>query len=458
MSCSNCLRTGSALQVRRPPWLLFLFITVVLLLSYHDLSHAKNFIGDYNESQDELIANVVDGSLIHRIALLSLGIVAIVSLIRNRASGRPRIGGTMGWLLLTFATWAFISPIWAEDLSLTIRRVVAFGILWIAALAVVRRASLREIILWLFLSTTLFVFIGIAAEMVFGTFRPFASGYRFAGTMHPNYQGMQCGLLMLSAMAAADAEIRWRAIFWACALLGFVLLILSGSRTSLAATLVAFAVYVTMISTRRTKATILLCFSMPLFALFALFGPVLQPNLKSAILLGRDDPASVDSFTGRTMIWEDVGYYIRQRPILGYGYGGFWTPTHVSVISDEEHQAIPNSHSTYMEYLLALGPVGLVAYVLLLFAGIRRAFRGHRLSQDSAFAFCAALLVLCALNRFLEVVIVEGSPLMFPCIVVLACLAFMPFQTESAACLSRRRLLLIRERKMESYRNPGVSQ
>jgi exopolysaccharide production protein ExoQ len=431
VSYSNCLHTGPALQARRPPWFLLLFITVVFLLSYHDVSHAKNSIGDYNVSQDELIAVVADGSLTHRIALLSLGIVAIVSLAGRRNIGRLRIDGSLGWLVLSFAAWAFISPIWAEDLSLTIRRVVAFGILWIAAVAVARRASLREIILWLFLSTTLFVFIGIAAEMLFGTFRPFASGYRFAGTMHPNYQGMQCGLLMLSGMAAADVEKRWRAIFWACALLGFVLLILSGSRTSLAATLIAFAVYVTTISSRRTKAAIAVGIGIALFVVFVLLGPVLQPNVKDAILLGRGDSASVDSFTGRTMIWEDVAYYTRQRPILGYGYGGFWTPVHVNVISEEEHQAIPNSHSTYIEYLLTLGPVGLVAYVLLLFAGIGRAFRSHRLSQNSAFAFCGALLVLCALNGFLEVVIIEGSPLMFPCMLILACLAFVPFQQNS---------------------------
>jgi exopolysaccharide production protein ExoQ len=428
MDYGKYLRAGPAVQVRRSPWLLLSFVTVVSLLSYHDLRHAKNLIGDYNESQDQLLAYVNDGSVIHRVALIVLGVIAIYSLARYRGPGRLRINGSLGWFVLSFAAWAFISPLWAEDLSLTVRRVVAFGIIWIAAIAIVRYASLREIVLWIFFSTVLFVSVGVVAEVVFGTFQPFASGYRFAGTMHPNYQGMQCGLVLLSAVAAADIEKRWRVLFLACGFLGFALMVLSGSRTSLAAVVLALSVYLAAVSSRTAKiATVFGCSIIVCLFLLSL-GAGSFPNLKTAILLGRDDPGNVDSLSGRMMIWKDVGDYISQRPILGYSYGGFWTPTHVNAISDKEDQAIPNSHSTYIEYLVTLGPVGLATYSLLLFAGIRHAFRAHRLSHNPAFAFCGALLVLCALNGFLEVVITEGSPLMFPFIVVLAFLAFIPSQ------------------------------
>jgi exopolysaccharide production protein ExoQ len=428
MDYSKYLHTGSAVQVRRSTWLLLLLVTLVSLLSYHDLRHAKNSIGDYNESQDELLAYVNDGSVVHRAALIALGIIAVYSLASYRGPGRLSINGSLGWFVIGFTAWALVSPLWADDLSLTIRRVVAFGIIWIAAIAVVRYASLREIVLWIFFSTVLFVSIGVGAEVVFGTFQPFASGYRFAGTMHPNYQGMQCGLVLLSAVAAADMEKRWRTLFLACGFLGFAFMVLSGSRTSLAAVMFALIVYLAAVSSRTAKiATVFGCSIV--VCLFLLFlGAGLLPNIKTTILLGRDDPGSVDSLSGRMMIWKDVGDYICQRPILGYSYGGFWTPTHVKAISDKEDQAIPNSHSTYIEYLVTLGPVGLAAYSLLLFAGIRGAFRAHRLSHNCAFAFCGALLVLCTVNGFLEVVITEGSPLMFPFIVVLAFLAFSPLQ------------------------------
>jgi O-antigen ligase len=411
---------------------LLLFITIVFLLSYHHLSNAQNAIGDYNGTQDELIDNVVEGSLTHRISILLLGIVAIISLVRHRASDRLRVEGLLGWLLLGFTTLALISPLWAEDLTLTLRRVLAFGILWIAALAVIQRATLREIILWTFFNTLLFLVIGIAAELVFGTFHPFTSGYRFAGTLHPNYQGMQCGLCLLSAVAAADGAKRWRAAFWVTGFIAFVFLILSGSRAAFAGILLAAIVYVVSVSSRSTKVATALGLGLILSSVLFCLGTGLFPDLKSALLLGREDQGSAESFSGRTMIWEDLQYYVQRRPLLGYGYGGFWTPAHISAISDEEKQGIPTSHSTYIEYLLYLGPVGPIAYGLLLFVATRRSLLFNRLSRNSAFAFCAALIAFCALDGFLEYVIIEGSPLMFPCMVVLAWLAFVPFhETQS---------------------------
>jgi O-antigen ligase len=167
-------------------------------------------------------------------------------------------------------------------------------------------------------------------------------------------------------------------------------------------------------------------FSIVFCFLLLFLGVGLLPSLGNAILRGRDDPANTDSFTARTTVWKDAGYYIRQRPILGYGYDGFWTPTHINVISDQEEWGVPNGHSTYVDYLLSLGVVGLAAYALLLFAGIRRAFRFHSLSQNPAFAFCGALLVFCVLDGILESSLVEGGLLRFLCMVVLIRLAFVP--------------------------------
>ena len=53
--------------------------------------------------------------------------------------------------------------------------------------------------------------------------------------------------------------------------------------------------------------------------------------------------------------WQDLVPYIRDRPIQGYGYGGFWTPKVSDVIADKEDWAVPNAHSAYIDYFLALG-------------------------------------------------------------------------------------------------------
>ncbi len=95
----------------------------------------------------------------------------------------------------------------------------------------------------------------------------------------------------------------------------------------------------------------------------------------------------------------------------------------MSAISEEEKWGVSSSHSAYLDYLLSLGAVGLVAYAFLLLAGIKRAFRFQRLSRSSTFAFCGALLVFYALDGLLDSATVEPSLPMFLCMVVLVSLA-----------------------------------
>lgn len=442
MNDSNNPRIEQEPVVGRPPWLVLVFLTAVFFFDGFDLSNVKRGIDNYSPTSDDIIASAIQGSPARQIALLSLGIVAILCLIRYRANRRLRIDSPLGWLLLSFVVWAFISPIWAEDLPFTFKRLAVFGILCIASVATVRRLTLREIVLWIFLSTTVFLFIGVFAEILFGTFRPFAVGYRFAGGLYPNDQGIQCGLLLLSAVAVGETEKRWRMPIGVCGLLGFVFLILSASRTALAAVILALVVYLVAVASREAKIAMVCSLSIVSCICLLLLTAGLLPSLRSAILLGRDDdPGNADSLSGRTVIWEDLGYYIRQRPILGYGYGGFWSPTRVSVISGEIKRGLPDGHSAYVDYLLTLGTVGLVGYALLLFSGIRRAFRFLRLSRNPTFAFCGALLVFCVLDGLLESAIVEGSFLMFLCMVVLVQLACEPPDQHLRVDCGRRRVV-----------------
>lgn len=437
MNYSHRQHVRPAPQVRRLPWLTFLFLTAVFFVAFHDPSNAVRALNNHNPSADEIVTSATNASPVHRIALVLLGFAAIISLVRYRGNIHLRIDFPLGWLLLSFAAWALISPVWAENLPWSLKSLTSFGILCVAAAAVARRLSLREIILWIFFSTALFLLIGILVELLSGTFRLFAPGYRFMGTLHPAGQAIQCALLVLSAVAAADLERRRRMLLGACALLGFVFMILTNSRTELGAVLIALFAY--FVSVRSTRSKIAMAWSLGLSScvLLLFLGSGFLPGLKKAILLGRDDPGSFDTFTGRTVLWKDLGYYVRQHPVLGYGYGGFWTPTHISAVSSEEQWGVPNGHSAYVDYLLTLGEVGLVAYALMLLAGIKRAFNLYKLSRNPAFAFCGALLVFCVLDGFLEAEITEGGLLTFLCMVVLVKLAF--FLLEHAPAKWQRR-------------------
>ena len=421
----NIPHTTRAENTGRFPWLLILLLTAILFWDSFDLSSSKKGIGDYASSPDDVSAHLAEDSQVRHFAIVLLGIVAIASLSRLENNFRFHIDKPLGCILLGFTAWVFVSPSWAVDPPLTLRRLVTFGILCISSVAVARRLSLRQVVVWTFSCTAIVLFIGILAEVFAGTFRPFSAGYRFAGTLDPNSEGVQCGLLLLSAVAAADKERRWRGFFWASALFGFAFLILSGSRTALAATLLASGVYFAAVFSRR--ATIVLAFSLSTIGCFFLLslGGDFHQWFRSASLIRRNNPSDLDSFTGRSVIWENVYYYIRQHPLLGWGYGGFWTPAHSLEMSAQIKSGVANSHSTYVDCFLTLGAVGLFAYTALLFAGIWRALCLYRRLQNSVFAFCCALLVFCVLEGALESYNLAGSIQLFLCMVVLVRLAFM---------------------------------
>jgi exopolysaccharide production protein ExoQ len=422
MSSNSHSLPKTALPAGRTPWLVLLFLAVVLFPVYNDFSHAKSGIGNYDAAEDVIAGAVAEGSVSRRIALVSLAIFAIVTLIRHWADARFRIHGSFGWILLAYAACALASPIWAEDRALTLTRVIVFAILCVAAVAIAHLFSLREITLWAFFTSGSYLAVGFFAEVVFGAFHPLVSGYRFAGTLHPNMQGINCALLLLSGIAAARVETHKQTLYRICALIGFVFLVLTASRTGFAAALLALAVYLGSVSSKRSKIVMAYALSIIFCVLLLFLANGFLPNLKAAIMLGRDD-TNLSSFNGRTGIWDEIGPYVQRRPILGYGYGGFWTPSHISEISEGEKWGIPNSHSAYLDNLLMLGVVGLLLYVLLFFAGIMRAFRSCMLSNGSAFAFFGAFLVFCALDGFLESAPIEPSLLMLLSMAVLTRLA-----------------------------------
>lgn len=81
-------------------------------------------------------------------------------------------------------------------------------------------------------------------------------------------------------------------------------------------------------------------------------------------LFGRNE-----TLTGRTDIWAGLLAKVIQRPILGYGYGGFWTTETIEI-----HQ-VTEAHNGYLEILMNLGFIGLLLFSIFLLSSIRKAHR-----------------------------------------------------------------------------------
>ena len=177
--------SNSQNTMTRLPWITILFLAVVFFVTQHDLSFS--LLEDFDSSADYMEKDTIEGSLKRKISFLSLGFFGIVSLM-CQGRNRLKINGLLGWLILFYIFWSFISIVWAEDIALTLRKLVVLAMFCLGALAISKSFSLRDIIFFLLLCAGFYLLIGIVAEIANDTFRPFASGYRFAGTLHPNLQ------------------------------------------------------------------------------------------------------------------------------------------------------------------------------------------------------------------------------------------------------------------------------
>lgn len=420
MSIVSTTRSEAAFCNAKVPWVTFLFLVIVFFVTENDLFIALE--GSDKVEAEFMATTVAEGSLMRRVAFLMLGLFGVVSLLRKGRSGL-RINGSLGWLILFYLVWTMWSLAWAYDTVLTFRRLFLLAMFCLGAVAVAARFSLRNIVLWVFFSATLCLVIGLFAEIGLGTFRPFVLEYRFRGTTHPNSQGLYCGLLLLAGVGASQSVKRGQKIFLAFALVGLVFLILTKSRTSFASAIIALFVYWSLVSSTSRKFALILGVSFTFCLFLLLFGEAVFQAIQQGILLGRGEDSTI-TLTGRIALWEQCIEYVAQRPFIGYGYGSFWTPRHILEISDKQGWSIGLGHSTYLELLLNVGLIGMIAFVLIYILGIKESVKYLHASKDTGYAFLCAVLVLCLLDGILEAIIVFPNMITFLSMVSLTHLGF----------------------------------
>lgn len=100
--------------------------------------------------------------------------------------------------------------------------------------------------------------------------------------------------------------------------------------------------------------------------------------------LGRDE-----TLTGRTETWAELVPVVMERPLLGVGFGSFWTTER------REFYQMSHGHNGYLDVLLQLGGVGLGVYVIWLLSCARRLHASLSANYDwAAFGICLLFMTL----------------------------------------------------------------
>ncbi len=110
-------------------------------------------------------------------------------------------------------------------------------------------------------------------------------------------------------------------------------------------------------------------------------------------MIGKDP-----TLTGRTVIWAYVEQDIWMKPLLGWGYFGFWSLTNPFAIevSNAMGFVVPQAHNGLLESLLTIGVIGTALFVFILvrtvFLAVRCLGTPERALAVSTIACCVGIV------------------------------------------------------------------
>jgi len=407
------------------PWVTFLIITAIFFYTLHDFFHTRSYldlgVDVFNPPEEEaveIMAKFEAGQLRNAVAYTLLGLFGLVTMLLPRRN-RLALNGLFGLLMLFLVFWTFSSVLWAESPDVTVKKLAILAMMCIAVVSVSRRFSDRDLILFTFYSTGAFLAIGLTAEIALGTFQPQVAGWRFSGTCHPNSQALNTGLLFLAALYLRNKEgkRRW---YGAVAVIAFVCLVLTKSRTGIGGASLAAVLFWVLAKPWSTR-TSLYCLFAVLFVIVLSYAEANLPRIEEGSLLGRTDTdvGQVRTLTGRTDLWGATREYMTRRALLGYGYVSFWTVEHIERIAGDVGFVPSTAHSAYVDVVLSLGLVGLFLFVLVYFIGIRLTIDYYRSTGGKVYAFYGAVLIYALLHSLTE------SSFLFPALSTFVSLAIL---------------------------------
>jgi exopolysaccharide production protein ExoQ len=279
------------------------------------------------------------------------------------------------WFLAALLLLAFLSCFWAEMPALVFRRSIAVCGTTLFGIAFAVRLSLEEqlrLLSWLLrviavLSLACVVLLpsyGISSDMATREWQG-VFGYK-------NVLGSMMAMSILVERHLPTPTRFSKTLNRLAVLLSAVLLFFSGSITpavALGGSIVLIEIY--KLASQRLR--------IPLYATVL---TILVVILSGIMVLGVSSEAIASTvgrssdLTGRTEIWSWTVSFIMERPILGYGYSGFWVgASEASAMVDRAMGGmIMYSHNGYLETLLTLGVVGMVLTLGFLGTAVKRTY------------------------------------------------------------------------------------
>lgn len=374
-----------------------LFVT--LMLAFVGLTPIALFGGE-TASVD---ATVGDGDTLRQAVFVLLFGISIWNTWRDKTvSGVLQV--PLGVLLVL--AWCWLSLTWAIAPEIAVRRLVFTTMVVLIVGQCCNAMSINGVIrtfFWALLITILIDWLAIAALPLAvhqaGSIEPELAGDWRGIHSHKNVTGGICAVGLFTFLYMWK-QTRSRYVIPLLLLLTVVFLLNSHSKTSLGLVPVAL-VLGGAISIFHQSLYVRIAAGLTL--VLAIIGVGVYYNKIADYIYLLDDPSAL---TGRSQIWPILFRYYLDHPLLGAGYGSFWSIGPDSPINQYASgwivSFLTHAHNGYIDILVQTGLSGLILTVLALIVVPLYALCTIRFSSEYLRWYLSTLLVFGLLHNLLE--------------------------------------------------------
>lgn len=320
----------------------------------------------------------------------ALAFAFITRMVLHRMGESEIVWPAAAKLMFLFLAWAAVSLLWTRSDTpgsavgywglIALDLLVVVLLFRLGDLEIVARRSIEGLVL------------GTAMMSVMALLFLARSGARLGDEdlLHPNSIGNYTGVALLCTiyLVAHSARRSWMRILWMG--VGAVLLLTllrSGSKTALGAFAIACFTYLLRSSRPRWQKVAA--------GLVVVLGSLVVVPLVLNRMYQSEGKSRVESFSGRTELWQQTWDMIRDNPIKGYGFLSFrdYGPQPFSDIR------VVHAHDEWLNLWFTLGLVGVVLTAASYYAYFRQARRASRWGVTAGPAALAMSLLIFALVR-----------------------------------------------------------
>jgi exopolysaccharide production protein ExoQ len=315
------------------------------------------------------------------------------------------------WPLIVLTLLAPISLIWSNAPGLTVRRSIFLLGSTLLGIYLGEKFSIEQLLRWLAQALCMLIAASMLLYFISPSFVIDYAAYDGAWkglTNNKNTFGWYMSLAVAVLVLVRFRHFRWlRYLFLLAAA---VLLLLSRSATSLVGCVLMVSIIplwrVVRMGAKTRRLVYVLLFTTICTAIYLMWA---EQELLFRVL-GRDS-----TFTGRTDLWALVVSAISRHPILGYGYGAFWSGMKAEVLNIYiASKWLPmGAHNGYLELGLAFGIIGLPVLFYVLWRSFRMATDYMKSSEEWFSVWPMTYLLLFVFHNFFESHLLETRSLEF---------------------------------------------